>query len=314
MKGLDLHIHEGDPGKPAYIFIHGLGMNSTIWMSPEDAQMAGGLISMRQLLKGMENKTLFHDVQALGATTACWSQRRPVGPVQEAVEELVHVAKEVRKLGSPGLVLVCHSRGGLIARAALKELGKLERADQDSSGLVTICTPHAGSGLAKWAKSLSPAANSLMDKLPSPSNYEGNKEDNKEDNGKLLRGINNMLGFITSTGTRELLPGSEFLTTLPGQPEMEGMRSFSIGGTDPALFRTHWLTVPERVSNLFPDGIIPDELVEGKGDGLVSAESSRLEGATSHKDFKQNHLCILTDKEVRNYFIELLRDNFGLGS
>ena len=80
---LGLQLMKGDPDKPAFVFIHGLGMNHLVWTSPAEARMMGGMLSLRTLLKEFmdDPSTLFHDVQALGCTAITWSQRRPVGPV-----------------------------------------------------------------------------------------------------------------------------------------------------------------------------------------------------------------------------------------
>ena len=198
--------------------------------------------------------------------------------------------------GLPEVQIVCHSRGGLIARLAMDRL--------DISGLVTICAPHSGSGLARWAEALSPTASALLNRISDPAN------------GRLLKGIEGMLEFIASPGAIELLPGSELMRSLPPLPKglPKDLRAFSIGGTDPSVFRTQWLSVPERVARIFPDGVIPDELVAGKGDGLVTASSARLEGAIEHRDFPEHHLYVLIKNDVRQYLLSVFRDNFGLGS
>ena len=47
--------------------------------------------------------------------------------------------------------------------------------------------------------------------------------------------------------------------------------------------------------------MVPEELREGQGDGLVSAASAVLPHADEHRDFHLNHVAMLFDKEVRAY-------------
>lgn len=294
----DLIMREGRPGEPCFIFVHGLGMNQDIWVSPGEARMMGGLLSMSVLLRGFENPaTLFHDVSEAGATAITWCQQRPVGPVEIAIRELEIVLEEAARLPCSGLVLVGHSRGGLIARAALAS--RKEMPDQMFKGLVTICSPHRGSGLAGWATKLGPSARALKDLLP------------EDESSAIFQALDRSLGFISSTGAEELLPGSEFLRSLPeGLPQ--GLSSYSAGGTDPSLLQVSWLSMPEGIARLLPEGTIPDELRKGRGDGLVTARSAVLPGTLEHMDFECNHLNVLVDPRVRENFMGIFREEFGL--
>jgi pimeloyl-ACP methyl ester carboxylesterase len=291
-------VREGRPDLPCFVFIHGLGMNEDIWLSPGEARMMGGLLPMSILLRGFENPaTLFHDVSMAGATAVTWCQQRPVGPVEVAIRELDIVLEEASGLPSTEIVLVGHSRGGLIARAAAAL--KNNTLNPRVTGLVTICSPHSGSGLAHWATKLGPSARAIKERLP------------EDESSAIFSALDRSLGFISSTGAEELLPGSDFLRSLP-EDLPERVSCYSSGGTDPSLLQVSWLSMPEGLAKLLPEGTIPDELRKERGDGLVTARSAVHPGALKHMDFECNHLSVLVDKKVRDTFMGIFRTEFGL--
>ena len=291
----ELIVREGSPEMPCFVFIHGLGMNQDIWTAPAEARIMGGILPLSILLREFKDPaTLFHDVSEAGAT---WSQQRPVGPVKEAVRELDLVLEEAEKLPCPEIVLVGHSRGGLIARAA--SAFRKDTLNPRVRGLVTICSPHGGSGLAHWTTMLGPSARALKARLP-----EGARS-------AILQALGRALGFVSSTGAEELLPGSGFLRSLP-EDLPEGVACYSAGGTDPSLLQVSWLSITEGVAKLLPEGAVPDELRKGRGDGLVTAKSSIHPQALKHMDFECNHLSVLVDPIVKKTFMEIFRSAFGL--
>ncbi len=167
---LDLQIVRGAPAKPAFVFIHGLGMTHLTWTNPPEARMMGGMISLRTLLKEFLNNpsTLWHDLKKLDCTAISWSQRRPVGPASDAVDELECVLELLNDIPCSSVILVGHSRGGLVARSLLNRSINPDIMNK-IKGLITICSPHSGSGLARWATTLGPAAERIKDALPTDS-------------------------------------------------------------------------------------------------------------------------------------------------
>lgn len=299
----DITTLRGSRDRPAFIFIHGVGMDETIWTAPGRARVLGGLFPMTVMLKGYEEmKTLYHDLGDLGFSVVTWSQQRPVGPTEAGVEELRAVVESTRGLGHNGIVLIGHSRGGLIARKFLEEKsihpskeGHLVKA------LVTLCTPHRGSSMARWAVFFSPLA-SFLSPLVSD-----------EDRGKLARAVKRSLLFLESTAVRELLPGSDFLKSLKDSPP-GGMYCLSAGGTSPSLIDVAGLfSVPDSLRRLVPGRMLPAEMTEGMGDGLVSRDSSVLHYGAEHLDFHVNHAGILVDPEARKTILERLTKLTGAG-
>ena len=258
----------------------------------------GGMLSLRTLLKEFmdDPSTLFHDVQALGCTAITWSQQRPVGPVEVAQAELEAVLEVVSNIPCSSVVLVGHSRGGLIARALLGRLAGKESISR-ITGLLTICSPHAGSTLARWATLFAPAARAFRDALPETKR------------SAFIKSLDRSLGFIDSTGAAEMLPGSCFIRTLP-QEAPDGVLCYSAGGTNPSLIGSSWLVLPEGLARLLPEGSVPEEIMMNKGDALVSSRSSVLPYAKEHMDFHLNHLTVLVDPGARGKLLERLQEYF----
>lgn len=261
-------------------------MDKNIWARPEEAKILGGLVPLGSLLKGNALKTLFHDLKEKGHTVIAWSQRRPVGKAEGAVRELSEILSFFKHATKNGIILVGHSRGGLIAKRYIDLCG-----GRDIVGLLTICTPHTGSNMARWALHLGPLAKILRPLIP-----EGER-------GGISAAINRSLDFLQSDGVREVLPGSEFLSSLK-EPLPPWVYAISAGGTNPALFKIGGFSFPELLLRALPDEAVYEELKAGKGDGLVSAGSSRLPGARGHLDFPVNHLTVLFDSGAREALLK----------
>jgi hypothetical protein len=57
---------------------------------------------------------------------------------------------------------------------------------------------------------------------------------------------------------------------------------------------------------VIPDNLYPDEMKKGKGDGLVSAESSKIPWFGEHYSFDCNHAEILFDRALRNTMVQVI--------
>jgi pimeloyl-ACP methyl ester carboxylesterase len=291
---LDVSVHEGRADRPAFLFVHGLGMSKSIWTAPSEARIMGGLFPLGLLLRGYdEPRTLYHDLRGMGLTVLAWSQSRPVGPVEQAVRELRHVIRLAGEKSRAGLAFICHSRGGLILRRALPEIRNVK-------AVVTLCTPHQGTGMARWAAYLSPLAAFLNQRLP-----EGKK-------GEIRKPVKKVLDFIESGAVKEMLPGSDFLGSLR-EKRPRGCYCLSAGGTDPRMFKLEGLlTLPETLEKIIPGKMLPEEMRRGEGDGLVSARSARLPYSEEHLDFNLNHAEIIVDPGTRGEILRRLREKLDL--
>jgi pimeloyl-ACP methyl ester carboxylesterase len=277
---MEILFHRGDERKPLVVFVHGMGMNVQTWSEPSGARILGGRYPLSALAEpGVEIATSFQDLKGRGYSLLSWTQSRPVGPIVIAVEELAQLISAHKECASPGIMLVCHSRGGLVARKYL------ERADMPVRAVITLATPHHGTSMARWAAIFSPLASALKQVM----------EMTKKDVDSALRRV---LGFLGSAGLRELLPDSRFYVGLK-DARQEGARYISVGGTNPDLLRAVSISLPELIARVLPEDVVPEEMRDGLGDGLVSAASSVLPYADEHLNVHVNHGSILFDKEVR---------------
>jgi len=285
---LDVVSYQGDADKSAVIFIHGLGMDRNIWVNPSQSRVLGGMFPL-QILLGKESpgeqagsiRTLFDDLRSEGYSVITWSQKRPAGPIDSVVPELVEVARIANRMADAGIVLVGHSRGGLVGRKYLL------RKEKSVRGLITISTPHKGSSVARVVKYLSPLASVLNPLIP------------KGDKGTRSVAMKRILEFLKSRALTELLPGSNFLKTLKDGP-LDWVSYASVGGLKPTLFHIYNLAFPDAFEKVIPEGLFPEEMQKGRGDGLVSAESSKIPWGVEHHDFDLNHAEILFDERVRD--------------
>ncbi len=109
------------PGRPPVLLVHGYFSNRGILSAVVRALRAAGVRAVRTP-----------------------NFRGILAPIDELAGQLEsHVARLLAESGEPRLVLVCHSMGGLVARAWLARHGAGRVAK-----LVTIASPHHGTGLA----------------------------------------------------------------------------------------------------------------------------------------------------------------------
>jgi pimeloyl-ACP methyl ester carboxylesterase len=331
---LDIVFTKGDLHKPAIIFIHGLGMDKNIWVDPSKSRILGGGLpldiflrerpdvkdfglsknkpkkEMPELSTGVQPKcleTLFNDLKLRKYSVVTWSQRRPSGPIESVVSELEEIMKLSQEMTKAGIILVGHSRGGLIGRKYL-----FQKKEPLVRGLITISSPHQGSSVARLVCYLKPAASFI-------SPFFG-----KAEKGTLSSAIRHVLDFLKSRSLKELLPESSFLRSLKDGP-LDWVHYISFGGTSPNLFslyRWRWnsfsegesqkwfltpeelFSIPEIFQKVIPNKFYPDEIREGKGDGLVSAESSKIPWSYAHYNFSLNHAQMLFDKGVRDLLVK----------
>jgi pimeloyl-ACP methyl ester carboxylesterase len=324
---IDIGSYHGDSRNPVVILIHGLGMDRKIWENPKQSRMLAGSLPISVLLakpplrKGYGDfekgslpifpgfttgsrprtlRTIFHDLREKDYPVITWTQNRPAGPLEAALEELSEVIPIARRVSKNGIILVGHSRGGLIARKYLALKGSTIK------GLITLSTPHGGSAIAQITTYMSPLVAVLSSLLGKNS-----------DESTLKTTAKKVLDFLSSDGVRELLPNSRLFRSLQDQ-KREGVFYMTIGGTNPSLLTVYrWkskssavngrrILVPEKVfaipdilEKIIPQRLVPDEICPGKGDGLVTARSSMIDWCDNHHNFSCNHAEILFDRKVR---------------
>jgi len=310
---LPLNIHGGNPEMPVVFLIHGLGMNNYFWVAPEKCFVLGGLTPLTIFLADVADKTdstisfgsispqmesLWDCLKKAGFSLASWTQSQPLGPVQFAIGELKTALTTVRqKWPGKDIYLIGHSRGGLIARRFL-----LQEEATDIKGLITICSPHRGSGMAKFSRYLKPAGVFLGKILPARSK------------ATLTKAMNRLSTFLQSPAIAELEPGSPFMASLQ-KPLPRGVRKLSFGGTSPALFqlilrlpgeKRKVVKFPDMLAGMVPAAHFPRELTPGLGDALVTAESAVL-SVSDHYDFPVNHVKAAYESGIHSILLDFLR-------
>ena len=180
----------------------------------------------------------------------------------------------------PKLVLIGHSMGGLVAREWTENP---DLRNQSIVGLITVGSPHRGSN---WA-SLPP----LLDFFA-----EG-----KVDSSDI---VDVLLHQPSAPGMRELAPESAFLTKLQSRPRRGDVRYTAIVGTgspvsetEVAKLRAALQRLDEKSTTLrlLRPRIQPllqsfDELVRGKGDGVVAVDRATIEGVRDVVSVELSHI------------------------
>lgn len=278
---------KGKKGLPLLVFIHGMGMNASAWADPAKARFLAGTYPLSVLFRAGDTELLtsFQDLKVLGYNILTWTQSRPAGPIHIAVSELHALLKEYRMHAGDGIIFICHSRGGLIARKYLGE------GDLSARALITLATPHRGTTMARWATFFQPFT-SALDTLLSGFNRK-----------YVDSAFRRVIAFLGSSGLQEMLPGSVFYRDLKDR-RSDGSVYISAGGTNPDLLSPIGFPIAEFMSRVVPGRLVPEELRAGEGDGLVSAASAMLPHADEHRNFHINHVAMLFDKEVRNFVVE----------
>lgn len=314
-------VHKGESDKPVAILIHGLGVDQGIWTDPLHTKLFANNFRLKILAAeeprismsaGLNKITIgdFPDkidniwsmLRDEGYNLITWSQKRPVGHVDAAVSELKYIMAKSEELfpGCPA-ALIGHSRGGLIARKFMEERHPAIKA------LITIASPHSGSSISKIAGYLSPLAGVLKGIMP------------EEKYGTIMETVSRTTDFLLGEALKELMPGSDFFKGLKDSCAKD-IRYLSFGGTEPRLLTLYqWkkvgseiypkpmIEIPDSLMKLLPSSLKLQELTPGKGDALVSAESSVMPWSSDHYDLPANHVSIMWHKDVIQKTIEVLK-------
>ena len=307
-----LKTHTGKPEMPVVLLIHGLGMNNYFWMDPEKCFVLGGLTPLTIFLTDTPEKpdntisfgSAEPDIQGLwdclkdaGFSLASWTQSQPLGPIQVAIDELKTALSTARnKWPDKPVYLVGHSRGGLIAKHFL-----LEEPVTDIEGIITIASPHSGTGMAKFSRYLKPAGILLEKIIPNKSKV------------MLAKALGRLSTFLQSPAIEELRPDSKFINSIK-KPLPKQMKKLSFGGTSPALFQLSVrlpsdnykiIGFPDMLAGAIPSVHLPNELTPGLGDALVTAKSAKLSGS-KHYDFPDNHVKAAYDHNIHAIILDFL--------
>jgi hypothetical protein len=184
------------------------------------------------------------------------------------------------------------------------------------TGLVLMGVPHGGSQIARLAKIF------LRTHLHSGKNQKDARMSKRHDRsfGGLLRWLGNYGNY---EGIEELVPRSLFLQRLYSGAKEERTRKIpylNLIGTRTDFIRLYPLgfspkskTSPsfsllDGFEKILPRPLVPSEIRQGRGDGLVSVESAHLPWALSNQFFPVNHAQFLVDQGVKNKIRQFIKD------
>jgi pimeloyl-ACP methyl ester carboxylesterase len=203
---------------------------------------------------------------------------------QPIVDSVRLLFDELHKLPAQGIArisIVAHSMGGLVSRETLTR-PEIDYATAAASGvvpeveqLIMVATPNHGSQLARMR-------------------LFGETRDHLV---RLMQGEATWLGMILDGAGEakiDLLPGSSFLTELNARPHPDGLEMLVIAGISSPWSEQEidrWVdSVNREWATKLGETLV--SMTRGVGDGLVTVDSSRLEGVP-HRTVDGNHLTII---------------------
>jgi pimeloyl-ACP methyl ester carboxylesterase len=330
-------------GKPWVICIHGLGMSEKSWTDPCAEALIDGKLSFDFILTDLDHPPSAKKGQAFlcprfflspplrlathppdsfwnslgkeGWGLVAWSQKKPAGALLSALEELRAIL-EMLPAQEP-VVLLAHSRGGLIARKYLQERSS---GWQKIKAVIFLGTPHQGSQIAGWARSLeSGRLASFLGKIlfsvlkflpfPFPAGFPS-------------LSFRSLQSYLRNPAMAELRPNSPLIRQMRGMESVERENQipyFNFIGRRTTYIRIYrqvrfgsqpmvpLFSLWDGLEKILPRSLLPPELRQGRGDGQVSVESALLPWASRNLTLPLNHGQLLVDSSVQNQVREILR-------
>lgn len=233
----------------------------------------------------------------------------------------------------PSFIILCHSRGGLVTRAALKQLGS--SAVPHLQKVITLCTPHAGSFMPKLSNDYNNFLHQQMDftsltaALPGPLRNLFNHtilQFLTELSNNVRQAMLHSFGSLAqSPGFNELIPQSATLQDLARDEQpLPGVHYYSFGGGNPTFVNfflgvggKSWLILStasavlvEMLSRIPGIHETYGGLAElSRGDSAVSQTSSHWPDIfqAPHQDFHLNHMQALVDPSLQKAVLQVIQ-------
>jgi len=328
------------------LFLHGLGGNKADWSFPawrsyhwdhergpanrESDNHLTPPLNPWDILPEFSLSDLRDDVRcwagvltSLGHTVINYSQDGPQRPVEVPLEQLeerivpfIRSKVLVGPLAGKRVVVLCHSRGGILVRAYIHR--QPQEASEWIGQVITLCSPHQGT-LAPRAKQRLVDAATALGLFPFPP---------------LVSAVSRVTGWLDETpGANQLLPDDPIFSELAVPADVPDIEFATFGGTSVRYTRVYswhftpdsyipnfgdfpdirfdWTMFPVQLPvvspalECLPDVVVDDEQDEGEGDGLVAADLARLPGAP-HESLPINHAEALWDEELFRRVADLL--------
>ncbi|MFG0247854.1 MAG: esterase/lipase family protein [Phycisphaeraceae bacterium JB051] len=200
-------------------------------------------------------------------------------PIAQSADLFAEHLAKLPATGIQSMSLVAHSMGGLVSREVLTN--EKYTGYPQAKRLVTVGTPHHGSGLAHFQ-----FVGEIRDQIVRAFSGDG-----------LLFGA-----VFDGAGEAkiDLLPNSEFLTTLNARPNPKDLTITCIVGNASPVNMDEVRDFEAKCADLLNDGQNDqkfsqtiEQLTNGIGDGCVSMTSAHLEGVTDEVVVQANHRTLL---------------------
>ncbi len=297
---------DADPSPPV-VFVHGVIDNVRRWAHPvagmnetenpfpvfEPTSPRTGVspttkldLRLLEVLEGsrMRGLAFSYQVTAVGGRTIA-----PLGEATDMLKAMVSTACE--RFGVDSVVIVAHSRGGLVTRAVLEDAPTRRRVRK----VITLATPHMGSEVAHAGRRILDGAASFLDafmaKLPLDALTE-------------LR--------LLVDGFANLAPLSEEIRQIGriGFPDLP--RGWAAAaGTEAAYLRISMppfgrISIPGALTRFAPTNLA--EFRDGEGDMVVSVTSAlAVPSETPTARFPGNHLTLCHRADTAAWVIDQVR-------
>lgn len=209
-------------------------------------------------------------------------------PIRESARFFFDELRQLKQKGVARIAIVAHSMGGLVSREMLTNpdvsfpQNVVENKVPEVLALIMVGTPNHGSELARFR-----IFGEIRDQWAHMTAGRGH----------LLRGVLDGAGEAKI----DLLPGSQFLESLNARPHPEGVKMLIIAGIASPWGKDeieHFVTtardrIPDsRQENLREFETFLNSVTEGLGDGLVTVDSTRLNGI-AHETVRGTHLSMI---------------------
>ncbi|MBA3948026.1 MAG: hypothetical protein H0X37_26185 [Herpetosiphonaceae bacterium] len=355
----DLTAVAGQFGKPLVVLVHGIGGDARHWSNPTAIDTAVtwlfDLDAVPPPISSGITITQSPAYPANAVTTWCqaltnqqisyinWSQSAPEDCLDIAVQELVAILQMVEgqlfgpltqdtsNTGPlPALILLCHSRGGLVARAALKQIGKAGVPHLQK--IITLSTPHHGSYMPKLSSDYDTTLRHFLDfshvagQIPAwlvPA--------------QLGQALTTLAGKVSASllrtfgapgqgpGFGELVPDSDTMRDLAANEQpLPGVQYIGYGGSNPIFVKfylnvVHWTppgiptaspTIVDQLTRAIPNVATKyGNLAElALGDSAVSLGSSQWPAQfnATYQSLPFNHMQALINTNLQQAVLDAI--------
>ncbi len=342
-------ICRGNPAKPAFLLFHGLHQSAETWTKPSSTQYnfdyrhtpkdhdlgkhAGPNAGVYKVghsdVLDVDRANWFDFLALQGYTVATWSQPGAAfdpayKSAQAAFEQFLTDTASLNPAAPPPIVLLAHSRGGLLIRKILKEY---PQAKGRVRWVITLHTPHHGSQVAVAPGVIAEQTSELFNNVQLPPDVHHPLK-------QLALLLVTPLTRMVDEGSRELAPESALMRDLEnGERPLEGASYYTFGGTQPTLYRMYtWLFTPMSAVPQYKNlqqyfdwqvkaaevplvspmldkvrAVVP-EIKAGYGDSLVTDQSARLPASFNaiHQTDQLNHAEVLWNPDVQHRVVAIV--------